>query len=139
MADEEEVSDKVLELVNNSSEKLLEYVEGTEKFAAEQGPLLLEEILTFHLTFSLFMMAVSGIIVWVTARHLYNLYYMSEDEIIDNSSHCNQYETRYVITGIASGIASFFFTFSFLFRAKTVLMIWLAPRLYILEYLKDFV
>jgi hypothetical protein len=118
-----------------SFETILAYANQAAEFAAEQAPLVVQELIMWGIASSAFsaaMAAVLSIVFYLTAKKCYRLISAENEKQYSDRNEAVQVVS--VITGVISGIGipiTALITITSLYDMVYVIV---APRLYVLEY-----
>lgn len=130
---------KAEQLLEKTGSKLIEWTENAESFANEQVPLVIEEILTYNLVTSLLLCVVTLAVICFVLSFWYGVNKVDEEEWYADCDTKQEEGGKDIASAV---LPMFLFLPSiaiFFHQMAEVLKIWLAPRLYILEYLKTFI
>ena len=126
------------EIVNQVGHKLLEWAETTESFAEAQVPKLIEEILMYNMATSIGLAVLSFLILLVVGSYWYSWYRSDNNFFYDcNSQIAREGKIAFSITFTIVAVLGPSITF--FVQVLEALKIWLAPRLYVIEYLRELV
>jgi len=109
--------------------KLLEWLEATESFAQEQVPILLQEILTWKMVES---SAISTIALGCMAAYFTMLIVAEKPLVKDECTAVGVLTFVGILTTLISTIV-------FLVHLFAVLQIHFAPRVYLIEYMRELI
>jgi len=118
-----------MENLDKITEKLIEWLETTEVLAQEQVPIILQEVLTWHLISTLVSMAL--ILIGITGYFVFLV--KAKRPIIEDDA------TPRGVFALIGGIGSSIGFLALLIDLYIVLQIYFAPRVYLIEYLKGLV
>ncbi len=126
---------KLLETLSQGTEKILAYVEATEGFAAEQAPLVVEEILRwgfyenlYSIAWGLFVMGLAYFITYAAYKIAYKL--------IEDHSEFPPYAIGFM-TAAAMAFPFFISLVNIYWDSVAMLKVLISPRLYLLETLSN--
>ena len=152
MSKENTEKQELMKNLNESMSKVQEWVESTEKFAVEQAPLIVDEIVAWGITkYSIyitigFIMLCLGITSLVVAKKFYNKSNDPDRPIFISQPKKYGYkidsEDCQLLTLLSSGAGFVTSSISFMaivLNVVNLLYIVVAPRLYIIEEIKNFV
>lgn len=126
----EEKINSLKERLLESSEKMIQFVEDSSEFVVEQTPLLIQEILQFYLAANILwgicFLAATSLTAYLMKRFWRTIKKHAEDDLF-------AWAVGTFILGIAFTMAATT-TVNYIIN---ILKITLAPRLYLLEYMKD--
>lgn len=105
-------------------EYLMSILEKTGEFLGEELPEVAEQILLFNLSISIFYLAVGVCLSCLSAYHIIKF------SKIEGDSDEGEF-VKMLLGGVICGLFGFVLI---IFNISTVLKIWLAPKLYLLEY-----
>ena len=122
------MDEQLKELTTAGLSKALEYIETAEGFVVEQAPLLVQEILAFGMAEA----CITAVILVVLASGLgYGTYRLVKVAVKDGAE-----EAAFII-GLLGGGASIGSLIAFFSEVFTIAKITFAPRLYLLQELKE--
>ena len=121
------LEDKLMPLVD----KALSAMESTGEFVIEQTPLLLQEFYAWHISKSIFL----GL-MFLVASILCIVVFVKSIKW-DKALNAEEDNPIYWITGTFSGMGGIVFIVVFFNRVYDLIMILVAPRLYLIEYFME--
>lgn len=121
----------IVEKLNESAEKLLDYVEQTGDFVVEQAPLVVQEMITWGITHCVFwIIIVSIVLLPIIAICGYFFRIGVKDD----------WDVDYCIpSGMVGGVSLIFWFLVIASNIYDLLYIYFAPRLFILDQLKGLI
>lgn len=121
----------IVEKLNESAEKLLDYVEQTGDFVVEQAPLVVQEMITWGITHCVFwIIIVSIVLLPIIAICGYFFRIGVKDD----------WDFDYCIpSGMVGGVSLIFWFLVIASNIYDLLYIYFAPRLFILDQLKGLI
>lgn len=127
--------EKSAEIINKFGQKALEYVQKTEDFMLDQAPEVFEEIIYFnmvkHSLFSIISLVIIAIAIYVIHK-IWTGGKIYEFGIVNDKD--KGFVSIFITLIVLVPSSALFFV-----QVTSALKAWLAPRLYIIEYLKNIV
>jgi len=114
--------------------ELLKWLQASRDFAVEQGPQVVSEILLFGRMWETSLVLMYGLMMFMSLRTTQGLFKASDKEDLTEGQ-----KVTMVIFSFFAFIISLMFFKALTSHLKIAVMSWIAPRLYVIDYLKGMV
>lgn len=118
------------ELLNKALESLIEFASDVALWAKGEIPIVIQELLKYRTIMAISYSIACFVVMVIAGYTVCKAIIKMQDEDFDD---------RWIAVTVFGGIAFCICLAGFVTHTKEAIMIYVAPRIYILEYLKDFI